>query len=251
MDSQVNIKSKINSSLSKITFSSGDFLLKGILHLPATDRPPVVIGSHGLLADSRSPKQIDLARHCNAAGIAFFRFDHRGCGKSSGVFHDVTSLEGRCEDLICAIHTMRRRNDLGDKTGLFGSSMGGAVCLATTDSADIDAMVTFAAPVKSRTIINAVEKSKDQNIKELLLYKNNFRFDITGRLTNIRNILVFHGDADNVVPCLHAEIIYEHAKAPKKIIMQSNGDHMMGNKKHQENFIRESVLWFRKYLLFK
>ena len=88
-----------------INFESDGFLLKGMLHLPEADLPPIVIGSHGLLSNSYSPKQITLARECNANGIAYFRFDHRGCGQSNGVFNEVTSLEGRRNDLICAIKT--------------------------------------------------------------------------------------------------------------------------------------------------
>ena len=78
----IMLKSETNSICKKITFSSNGFLLSGALHLPTTDLPPVVIGSHGLLSNSSSPKQIQLARKCNEYGIAFFRFDHRGCGQS-------------------------------------------------------------------------------------------------------------------------------------------------------------------------
>ena len=102
-----------------ITFESDGFFLKGMLHLPKTDLPPIVIGSHGLLSNSYSPKQIALARECNANGIAYFRFDHRGCGQSNGVFNEVTSLEGRHNDLISAIKTMQMRKDIGEKIGLF------------------------------------------------------------------------------------------------------------------------------------
>lgn len=77
-----------------IQFAADGFRLKGTLHLPAADNPPVVIGCHGLLSDRSSPKQIALAEACNALGLAFFRFDHRGCGESTGRLEAVTSLEG-------------------------------------------------------------------------------------------------------------------------------------------------------------
>jgi alpha-beta hydrolase superfamily lysophospholipase len=113
-----------------ITFSSNGFTLKGTLHLPDAEHPPVVIGSHGLFSSGSSPKQIALAKRCNACGIAFFRFDHRGCGQSQGIFQEVTTLEARCNDMISAIKTIQNRNDTGNRIGLFGSSMGGAVCLS-------------------------------------------------------------------------------------------------------------------------
>ena len=104
-----------------ITFSSNGFRLKGMLHLPETDLPPVVIGSHGLLSNSYSPKQIALARECNAHGIAYFRFDHRGCGQSDGVFNEITSLTGRRDDLISAVNAIKMRKYIGKRIGLFGS----------------------------------------------------------------------------------------------------------------------------------
>ena len=68
---------------------SENFLLRGMLHIPTDEKGPVVIGSHGLLSSGNSPKQIELAKRCGEFGIAFFRFDHRGCGKSEGVFKEV------------------------------------------------------------------------------------------------------------------------------------------------------------------
>jgi alpha-beta hydrolase superfamily lysophospholipase len=226
----------INSICKKITFSSDNFLLKGTLHLPTVDRPPVVIGSHGLFSNSSSPKQTALARECNAIGIAFFRFDHRGCGKSEGDFNEVTSLKARCKDLICAIKTISARNDTGHRIGLFGSSMGGAVCISVASSHNIDAIVTFAAPLNSSSINKALKRSD---------YEKNFQFDISGKLSGVHNILMFHGDADTVVPHAHAKKIYDKASNPKKLIIQKSGDHRMSNKGHQERFIRESVNWFK------
>ena len=163
-------KTENKSSIIKITFSADEFLLKGTLHLPSADKPPVVIGSHGLFSSSDSPKQIELARQCSANNIAFFRFDHRGCGESKGVFGDVTSLDARCNDLTSAIKTILDRNDTGDRIGLFGSSMGGAVCLSVLNRSDIkksiDSIVVFAAPIKSSSISNVLEKPGDSNMPE-------------------------------------------------------------------------------------
>ncbi|MCK7511694.1 MAG: alpha/beta hydrolase [Desulfobacterales bacterium] len=126
------------------------FQLKGTLHLPAADNPPVVIGCHGLLSDRSSPKQIALAEACNALGLAFFRFDHRGCGESAGkAGGGDTSLEGRASDLLHAIRLLESRPGLGKQIGLFGSSMGGAVCLRVASERPVAAVVTFAAPVRS------------------------------------------------------------------------------------------------------
>jgi len=232
------------SILKNISFLSDSYTLKGTLHLPCVDKPPVVIGSHGLFSTGDSPKQIELARKCNDLKIAFFRFDHRGCGSSDGVFNEVTSLEARCKDLTCAIETICARDDIGEKIGLFGSSFGGAACISVASELKIDALVTIAAPVSSRWIMDAVEKAGD-NTHSDLLSKGHLKFDISEKLEKINHILLFHGDKDTVVPFGHSKIIYEKAGFPKKRIMQKNGDHNMSIKEHQQRFVKEASAWFQ------
>jgi len=109
----------------KIDFVSDDFLLKGILHLPDIKNPPLVVGSHGLEGSKESAKQTVLSRLLIENHIAFFRFDHRGCGESQGEFIKQTSLKKRTIDYLNAVkHTL----DLGITSrniAVFGSSMGG------------------------------------------------------------------------------------------------------------------------------
>ena len=118
----------------RIKFSSDEFRLVGTLHMPPAVSPKVVIGCHGLLANRQSPKQISLAEACNRKGLAYFRFDHRGCGDSEGEFSAVTSLDARCRDLQWAIATIEANADTGPIACLFGSSFGGSVVLAHASS---------------------------------------------------------------------------------------------------------------------
>jgi uncharacterized protein len=228
-----------------ITFSSNGFTLKGTLHLPAAEHPPVVVGSHGLFSSGSSPKQIALAKRCNACGIAFFRFDHRGCGKSDGIFQDVTTLEARCNDMISAIKTIQNRKDTGNRIGLFGSSMGGAVCLSVFAASHAGSIVTSAAPVRSSSIIKKLEKSELSNKLTPPFYKKYLDSDISDKLPSTHHILIFHGDSDDLIPPSDAQEIYEKAGDPKKLIIQKHGDHRMSDKTHQENFVRKSALWFK------
>ena len=228
-----------------ITFSSNGFILRGTLHLPAIERPPVVIGSHGLFSSSSSPKQIALAKQCNACGIAFFRFDHRGCGQSNGIFKDVTSLEARCNDLISAIKIIQNRKDTGSRIGLFGSSMGSAACISVAAIFDVDSIVINAAPVHNKSIIEAMEKSGKADALNPPFDKKYLQWDISDKLSDLHHILIFHGDSDDLVPLSNAKEIYEKAGDPKKLIIQKGGDHRMSNKTHQETFVRESSLWFK------
>ncbi len=204
----------------------------------------MVIGCHGLYSSINSPKQIALAGQCNRLGIAYFRFDHRGCGKSEGKFEDVTSLEARCRDLIAAVETINNRIDTRGCLGLFGSSMGGTVCLREAGKLAAKTVVTFAAPIRNDLTINQPEMSRS----EIVFDAAKRGFDITEGLSKISNILIFHGEADDVVPVSHAREIYKLARKPKKIIIQKQGDHPMSNKGHQTEFIKEASRWFKQGL---
>jgi len=219
----------------QMTFKSDDFVLQGTLHLPAAPDPPVVIGCHGLLSDRSSPKQIALARRCKEAGLAFFRFDHRGCGDSEGRFTDVTSFQARCRDALSGLEKVVSLGFSGARVGLFGSSLGGSVCLEVARALDIPALVTFAAPLRSRL-----------SSASYLPYA--LDFDLAGGLSQIKNIHIFHGDADQVVPLSHARSIYGQVGEPKRMTIQKDGDHRMSNPSHQKAFAMAAVQWFVTYL---
>jgi alpha-beta hydrolase superfamily lysophospholipase len=234
-----------NSIITDINFTSDNLALKGILHLPGTKRPPVIIGCHGLFSSADSPKQIALAEECNRWGMAYFRFNHRGCGNSQGDFDRVTSLEARCRDLIAAADAISRRSETGKRLGLFGSSMGGTVCLNTAGHLTPGAMVTFAAPIRSDLTGSRLETSRSEIVFDVARRQ----FDITERLSALSNILIFHGDVDDVVPVSHAKEIHRLADQPKKLIIQHQGDHPMSNPAHQEEFVRLAGAWFKQGLL--
>ena len=214
-----------------VEFKSDGHALAGTLHRPKASAAPIVIGCHGLMANRNSPKQVKLAQACCRQGIGYFRFDHRGCGESQGEFNRVTSLAGRRQDLLDAIRFVRSLDACNGHIGLFGSSMGGAVCLSVHDTADVAVMVTFAAPLHSRF------SHADNHPPDL-------SFDITGESHQVKNILILHGECDEVVPLSHARRLYGHASHPKKLIIQPGGDHRMSDPDHQATFIRKSTNWF-------
>jgi len=236
---------KMESYVKKISFSSNGFLLKGTLHMPDISNPPVVIGSHGLFSTGDSPKQIALAKQCNALGIAFFRFDHRGCGDSEGVFDEVTSIESRCNDLVAAVKTVRSMKYTDELTGFFGSSMGGLVCISVAAEYKVDALVTVATPVRSAPVLEGLKKTGKLVSPLSRLYRKDILSDISDRLELVHHILVFHGDADELVDLSNGIKIYEKAREPKKLIIQKNGDHRMSNTKHQQDFVKKAAQWYK------
>ncbi|WP_373501141.1 alpha/beta hydrolase [Desulfococcus sp.] len=237
---------KANAIIKDIAFSSGDVQLKGTLHLPMhASSPPVVIGSHGLFSDRNSPKQRVLADKCATQGIAFFRFDHRGCGGSEGVFKDVTNLENRRKDLLSAIAVLREMDETGNTLGLFGSSLGGAVVLSVALETGAGAVVTYAAPLTGARIVQMLKKREDA-MDHPEVDPEMLHFDISGKIEGITGILIIHGDSDTIVPPSEAHRIYTRAKMPKHLIMLKNGDHPMSLPENQEKFAREAASWFKE-----
>ena len=235
-----------NTVVEQITFISDNFLLKGHLHRPPVSKPPLVIGLHGLFSDKNSPKQIQLAQQCNRYNIAFFRFDHRGCGESNAPFEEKISLDARCTDLMMAANMLKARDDLGAAVGLFGSSMGGAVCLAAACTVKPVAIVTWAAPVRSIDIVESRAEGQIAENSEIPFKKN--PFDVSKGLSAIRNILIFHGQADEIVPFAHATEIFNRVQKPKKLILFPHSDHRMSHAPDQQKFIHQAALWFRFHL---
>jgi alpha-beta hydrolase superfamily lysophospholipase len=192
---------------------------------------------------------VTLANLCADAGIAFFRFDHRGCGESQGDIRKDTSLRLRTVDMLSAVKALENEGVSCKRLGLFGSSFGGAVCISVFKELSARAVVLNAASVKSGRILNDLETSDPAKPKSSILFKKTFRFDLTPMLMDLHNVLVFHGDADDVVPVSEGRSIHEHAGDPKRLVVFEGGDHVMSNPEHQEVFARETVGWFRQYLV--
>jgi alpha-beta hydrolase superfamily lysophospholipase len=237
----------VKATVEELQFRADGFRLCGTLHLPAGRPAPLVIGCHGLLSDRRSPKQIALAEACRRRGMAYFRFDHRGCGESEGRLETGASLDHRVSDLLHAVRHLYRRPDIQQRLGLFGSSMGGAVCIRAAGRAGAAAVVTCAAPVRSRPLKAAFEAAGLHGGRAWPPWRE--EFDLTGDLSKTGNLLVFHGDADEVVPIAHAHDIIQGAADPKRLIIQKGGDHPMSDPGHQQAFIRTAALWFHQALV--
>jgi len=235
-----------------VEFTSDGFLLKGTLHLPEISQPPLVVGSHGLEGSKESAKQTVIAELLVKNNIAFFRFDHRGCGDSEGDFIKDTSIEKRTTDLINAVQYLTGTKKTGKDIAVFGVSMGGATCINAWDrllkmDINLKGAVLCSALLKSSTVKNLPMQASDNHpALPLSFFRENLLFDITDKARNLFNVLVFHGDADEVVPVSNALEIYNLAKEPKKLIVYENGDHQMTAKKDQVRFERESIAWFLK-----
>ena len=231
----------------QLTFTCDGLRIAAVLHRPAASRPPLDIGSHGLFSNGDSPKQSALAEALNALGIAFLRLDHRGCGHSEGEFETVTTLDGRVRDLTTTAHALENHLGYPFRLGLFGSSLGGTTCLAAAPDVKPARMVTLAAPADSRSLLVRARQNPATPLPPVF-EADAFQFDLAGRLAGVRDLLVIHGGADEVVPVEHARLIYGASREPKRLIINPGGDHRVSDPRHQKAFMEACREWFQALL---
>lgn len=251
----MNVQTQNRNPIAKsISFQCDGKTVRGMLHLPppngrTPEKPPLVVGSHGLEGSMNSAKQLLLSQMLPRHGIAFFRFDHRGCGSSQGDFIQETSLAKRVEDMMNAILFVQQSHLTDDRLLLFGSSLGGATCIATWHRLMEKGItplgaVLCAAPVNSITIGEIpLEGNERRPALPLSFFEKNLLFDLTDKLPLMNHVLIFHGDHDSVVPVENAYTLHSNAGAPKKLIVFKDGDHPMSNPEDQKRFEDETLSW--------
>ncbi len=235
----------------EINFTADGFTLKGTLHLPECSMPPLVVGSHGLEGSRTSAKQMLLSKVLPANKIAFFRFDHRGCGDSQGSFIKDTSLENRTRDFCAAVDHVLEMKVTSNRVALFGSSMGAATCISAWQNLEragfrIQGAVLCASPVNTRTITRIPMAGNDKRpALSLDFFKDNLLYDLSEQAKALHHVMIFHGSADEVVPVENANILYAAMQAPKEMIRHDGGDHQMTNQAHQQDFEQKMTAWYK------
>ncbi len=245
----------MNTHTEPIQLICQEKLLQGMLHFPKDpllQLPPLVVGSHGLEGSMESAKQKLLSKLLPEHGIAFLRFDHRGCGISEGSFATDTSLSKRVQDMLCIIDHVQQLKLTDQRLFLFGSSLGGSTCISTWSrlvekGINPYGAILCAAPVNSLTTSQIPTKGNDHRpALPISFFEDNLLFDLTDKLSIMHNVLIFHGDKDQTVPVENAYSLNSNVSAPKKLIIFNGGDHQMSDITDQKRFEEEAVAWLKK-----
>lgn len=119
----------------EVDFRSHGVRCGGLLDLPAAPaRPPVVVMCHGIGGELTFGLEPFVERFVQA-GIAVFRFDYRGFGRSDGEPRCLVDHRRHIDDVHAAIDHVRRlpRVD-GARVALWGTSYGGGHVLRVAAS---------------------------------------------------------------------------------------------------------------------
>ncbi|MES2073321.1 MAG: alpha/beta fold hydrolase [Pseudomonadota bacterium] len=203
-----------------------------------------------------------IAQALTSHGIAVLRFDFTGLGASEGEFAN-TNFSSNVADLVAAADYLRRQHQAPSL--LIGHSLGGAAVLAAAaDIAEVQAVVTVAAPSDPSHVtglfkdhldqINADGEAEVQLAGRPFKIKRQFILDaaehsLSGKIAALkRALLVMHGPRDATVDISNAMHIFTAAKHPKSFISLDNADHLLSSKEDAVYVANMIASWSARYI---
>lgn len=143
------INNEANYHFQEIDFFDTDenIKLSGTLITPKSDYSKIIIIAPGSGKDTRDSHYI-LAEEFLKNGIAVYRYDDRGFGKSEGKYN--VSINDNNNDLYYAFQNLRLNDTLKQKEiGILGHSLGGYATLnACANELNIDFLILMSTPVE-------------------------------------------------------------------------------------------------------
>ncbi len=253
-------------------FRSGPFELVGLWDFPLSCAPPypAVLLCHGFTGHHVENRRLfsRLAQTLAKRGIAVLRFDHRGCGDSSGDFADFTPA-GYLQDLENVEqqfwgHPKVDRN----ATAVVGYSLGG-----------VSATYFAARHPELRTLVLWAGLAHPEIIKERLSqacaldgYKEGEFIDWSGWRVSRGYIedlpayvhpvswisgyggpvLFIHGDQDEVVPLTHSQsFLAGRCQEHDSLCIIEGGDHAFSSCQALDTVLSQTRRWIVDKLLLK
>ena len=225
--------------IEKLTLKVGDDDIYGVMCLPNAEKKtyPAVILSHGFGSNAESCKP--YAKIFAANGYAAYAFDFRGGGvdsRSSGTTTEMSVLT-EAEDLTAVLEQVRTLDYVDEsRVFLWGASQGGFVSsyVAANRPDDVKALILYypafvlqddaRARIPSPGDIPKTETIWGTEIGAIY-NMDAMSFDISETIGNYKgDVLIVHGDRDDVVPLSYSEraaTVYESAK----LIVFEGGGH--------------------------
>jgi len=238
--------------------------LVGVLHLPEKGKPPLVIICHGFQNSKTDRKFIKLARVLQKEGICVFRFDFEGCGDSEGDPKEIT-IKNEVADLNSAFKTVQNEFDLDLKRVAFvGASLGNVVTSLLLKQYKISAktLVFWSHAFNQRELLKNWYSKEDirEIMKKGVIYKGDKKIgknyflenknkDYSSALSELKlPILIIHGKEDKDVPLKFSQQLKRKYKNISLIILPK-ANHKFDDFQSQEQLIRHTQKWLRKYLI--
>ena len=219
--------------IEKLTLKVGDDDIYGIMCLPNTEKEtyPAVILSHGFGSNAESCKPY-------AEIFAAYAFDFRGGGadsRSSGVTTEMSVLT-EAEDLTAVLEQVRTLDYVDEsRVFLWGASQGGFVSsyVAANRPDDVKALILYYPAFVLQDNARARYPNPDDipEIENLwgtelgaIYSMDAMSFDIYETIGNYKSdVLIVHGDKDDVVPLSYSERAAAVYKSANLIVFKGGG----------------------------
>jgi putative redox protein len=250
-------------SLERFEFASarGD-RLAAILDRPVGEPMAYALFAHCFTCGKDNLAAKRVAESLTLRGIAVLRFDFTGLGASEGEFAN-TNFSSNVADLVAAADHMRQTQRA--PAILIGHSLGGAAVLAAAAKiAEVQAVVTIAAPSDPAHVAGLFKEHvadiREQGEVEVTLTGRSFRIrrefldDIAEqRLTEWvgdlrRALLIFHSPTDETVGIENAGRIFAAAKHPKSFVSLADADHLLSRRSDALYVAHVIAAWAKRYL---
>ncbi len=215
----------------------------------SSQKSALIIVCHGFTGSKEGSGQaVAMGNELASLGFSTLLFDFAGCGESEGNWEDLT-LTGQIEDLGAVVEWSRLQGF--ERIVLTGRSFGGSTVIGyTARDKDINAVCTWAAVARPDQLFSHFIKGRETGAADELLtiesdeaplklrrafFNDLARHDLPGCAAAIspRKLLVIHGSADQSVPCADAELIYQSAAEPKKMVIIDGADHRFSDHTNQ------------------
>ena len=249
----------------RVTFKghAGDDLAAK-LDLPEGEVKAYALYSHCFTCGKDLRAANRIAEELNKEGIALFRFDFTGLGKSEGDFAD-THFSSNVQDLLTAAAHMSYAFE--PPKFMIGHSLGGAASIVAAHFIPtIQALATIAAPANATNVlkrfadhVDEIEEFGEAEVelaggRKFLIKKEfieNARMqDIEDAARNLNKpYLILHSPVDETVNIDHARRLFRAAKHPKSFVSLDKADHLMLNDdKYSKYAGRVLAAWVDQYI---
>jgi len=174
-------------------------------------RPVSVLWCHGN-AGNISHRVENIRLFHDRLGVGVLIFDYRGYGESDG----TPSEAGTYRDARAHRAWLRQRT--ATPLVYFGRSLGAAVAATLAVEAPPAALVLETPFISVRAMANGTIPGAGYLLRT--------RYDTLGIVGRVAApLLVFHGDADEVVPFHHGQAVFEAAPEPKRFVRIPGAHH--------------------------
>ncbi|MFN2424944.1 MAG: alpha/beta hydrolase [Candidatus Binatia bacterium] len=204
-------------------------LLVGDIHRIGAGSGRWLVLCHGMESTRGGTKQQAIVDRFAPAGYNVLRFDFSFVGDSEGEYEDLT-VSGEVDDALGALDFMHEFG--ASECTLVGSSLGGLVALLTASHLPhlVSRVAVIAAVADSRIFTDGLDDGAIAEWRTRGRRRVGSGFLKPGFLDDVMKldapaamkavtmpVLVMHGDADDVVPISHAELICRSVSGPCRI----------------------------------